>query len=424
MNLKKVFLVLSREYNIRVKKKTFLLMTFLVPLLLVGVMVLPVLLSKKLQTEKLVQIIDESGIFEGKLQNIPKLANFEFSRVKIEDAKKNLQKENNKFHAVLHIPKDIASSTPKDSQTSAKKLEIYSEKGISLELQASLSQYVSQTLEVIKLQKAGINAKEIMGLQTSIEIETRSPDEKNNDSTAATAIGFVLAFIIYFAIFFFGSQIMLGIIEEKNNRIVEVIISSLKPIELMMGKIIGVALVAITQFLIWIVVMVTVTNLVFGSGTDAGVASNITGITDILWQQNWVLILGTFLFYFLGGYFIYSAMFAAAASAVDNQADAQQFTLPITIPLIISFIFVQGILTDPHGSLALTLSMIPLTSPIIMVIRIPFGVPIWELLLSMTLLMAGFIFMTWIAARIYRVGIFMYGKKPSFKDLGKWIFYK
>lgn len=416
MNFKKVFLVLSREYATRVKKRTFLLMTFLLPILLVGIMVLPVLLTKKLQKEKLIQVVDESGIFEGKLPDNPK-AKFEFSKEKIEDAKKNLKKEDNKYHAVLHIPKGTTSDL--------KKMEIYSENGISVELRQNLTFYISQILETIKLQKAGIEQTEILELKTPINIETRSLDEKNNDSTASTVLGFALAFIIYFSIFLYGSQIMLGIIEEKNSRIVEVIISSLKPVELMMGKIIGVALVGLTQFLIWIVLVVTITTIVFGSNpADAGAAGGVVGITQILWQQDWVLILGTFLFYFLGGYFMYSSMFAAAASAVDNQADAQQFTLPITLPIIAALIFGQSILNDPHGNLAVILSMIPLTSPIIMVVRVPFGVPAWELVVSMVLLVAGFIFMTWIAARIYRVGILMYGKKPSFKDLGKWIFYK
>jgi ABC-2 type transport system permease protein len=251
-------------------------------------------------------------------------------------------------------------------------------------------------------------------------------------------------------IFVYGVQVMKGVMEEKMSRIVEVIISSVKPFELMMGKIMGVALVGLTQFLLWIgltFLITTASSQFLGTNrfqaqseqVQAQIAksdpksaakmkqktdSTIGQVTKALSTLNIPLILGTFLFYFFGGYLLYSALFAAVGSAVDNETDTQQFMMPITIPIILSIIMAQFVLREPDGSLAFWMSMIPFTSPIIMMVRMPFGVPAWEIALSMALLVMGFIFTTWLAARIYRIGILMYGKKVSYKELSKWLFYK
>jgi ABC-2 type transport system permease protein len=255
-------------------------------------------------------------------------------------------------------------------------------------------------------------------------------------------VGYIAAFLIYMFIFLYGSQVMRGVIEEKTNRIVEVIISSIKPFELMMGKILGIAGVALTQFLIWVVLSMVVTTVVssvfnLDAASSQAMLSPDAQIPDALqksnpaseiWSEifslNFPLIVIAFGFYFLFGYLMYGALFGAIGSAVDNETDSQQLIFPVTIPLIISIVMISAVLNNPNGALAFWFSIIPLTSPVIMMVRLPFIGFSWELVLSMGLLFIGFVGATWIAGRIYRVGILMYGKKPSFKELGKWLFYK
>jgi len=247
-------------------------------------------------------------------------------------------------------------------------------------------------------------------------------------------IGSISGILIYIFIFMYGTMVMRGVIEEKTNRIIEVIISSIKPFQLMMGKIIGVAMVGLTQFILWIIltmILLSVAELFF---MDANSITNglnnqekslmITEITNLTNNINLIQILFSFLFYFLAGYLLYSSLFAAVGSAVDAEADTQQFILPVTIPLILAFILIQPIMDNPDGNLSFWMSIIPFTSPIVMMVRLPFGVPIWEILLSMFILIITFILTTWIAAKIYRVGILMYGKKATYKELLKWISYK
>ena len=283
--------------------------------------------------------------------------------------------------------------------------------------------------------------------------------EEESSTEINTILGLVAGIIVYFFVFMFGSQVMRGVIEEKSNRIVEVIISSIKPVHLMFGKIIGIAFVGLTQFLLWIVltfVIVTAfqtsqpnlfetksgskeitsttsksnTPLRETSLTKSDQLSNIKNqdmmneVTDALKTVNFGVMISMFLFYFMGGYLLYGSLFAAIGSAVDNEADTQQFMLPITIPLIFALVMAQFVTNNPSGPVAFWLSIIPFTSPIIMMIRIPFGVPLPEIILSMTLLVFGFVFTTWLAAKIYRTGILMYGKKVSYRELWKWLKYK
>ena len=268
------------------------------------------------------------------------------------------------------------------------------------------------------------------------------------------AIGFFCAIAIYLMIFLYGSQVMRGVIEEKTNRIVEVIVSSVKPFQLMLGKIIGVALVGLTQFILWIVLTLIISTSVntfilkdqiadtakhnsqiekvmqndLTAGVDkmekVGSPNEVIDLINNAKNINVPKVLLCFAFYFLFGYLLYAALFAAIGSAVDSEADTQQFILPVTIPLIASFIIAQSVVTDPDSSMAQFFSIFPLTSPIVMMVRLPFDVPTWELVLSMISLIVGFLFFTWIAGKIYRTGILMYGKKPSWKELGKWLFYK
>jgi ABC-2 type transport system permease protein len=285
---------------------------------------------------------------------------------------------------------------------------------------------------------------------TTTQLEA-SGDEKDNNTNVNVGVGLSAGVMIYFFIFLYGVQVMRGVMEEKTNRIVEVLLSSIRPFQLMMGKIIGIALVGLTQFLLWVIL----TTVIYSAGAatmlrdlDMQQVQKETEVVRIgadldhanmkqiredspvvkIWNDFKKLdagdILLAFLFYFLAGYLMYSALFAAVGSAVDSEADTQQFMLPITIPLILSLVMAQMVIRNPDSDVSFWLSMIPLTSPVIMMVRIPFGVPGWELALSMALLLIGFIFTTWLAGRIYRTGVLMYGKKVTWRELGKWLFYK
>jgi len=255
----------------------------------------------------------------------------------------------------------------------------------------------------------------------------------NSKTEIIMGIGFVSGVLVYMFIFMYGTMVMRGVIEEKTNRVIEVIISSVKPFQLMMGKIFGVALVGLTQFILWIILTIIISSIAellflnnnFNSDLNTQQSSVILSeINNINQYLNLEAIFFSFLFYFIVGYLMYSALFSSIGSAVDAEADTQQFILPITIPLIISFILIQPVMENPDGPLAFWMSMIPFTSPIIMMVRIPFGINSWEIICSMIILICSFIFFTWIASKIYRVGILMYGKKATFKDLYKWITYK
>ncbi|KAA0989484.1 ABC transporter permease [Dyadobacter aurulentus] len=441
--MRNIFLVIKREYLVRVKKKSFLVMTLLGPLLFVGFYAAVIWVAIGSVDTKTVQVLDESGLFRSEFKNSETLA-FTFIDGNIDSAKADFRKTD--ANALVYIPKNVIKEP--------KSVRIYASKNVSMDLKSEIEKVIEKEIEDIKLSEAGITHKILEDSRVNVNSETISlseEGEKNSSSAAATAIGGVCAFLIYMSVFIYGTQVMRGITEEKTSRIVEVIISSVKPFQLMLGKIIGVALVGLTQFLLWIILTTALT-----SATSAIVSSQISKespqvqqemekmqngmpskgvpgsnvenpMTEILGavsSLNLPLIIGCFLFYYLGGYLLYSALFGAVGAAVDNDADTQQFMLPITLPIIFSFVFAQFVLRDPDGSLAFWTSIIPFTSPIIMMVRIPFGVPAWEIALSMLLLVIGFMGTTWLAARIYRVGILMYGKKVTYKELAKWIFYK
>ncbi|PSL28609.1 ABC transporter permease [Dyadobacter jiangsuensis] len=439
--MRNIFLVIRREYLVRVKKKSFLVMTVLGPLLFVafyGTVFWAAVSSVDIKT---VQVLDESGLFRNKFKDSETLK-FESTNTSIDSAKAAFP--NSDANALVYIPANVIQSP--------KSVRIYAAKNVSLELKSEIEKVIEKEIEDIKLAEAGITHKILEDSRVNVNSETISlseEGEKTSSSGAATVIGGICAFLIYMSVFIYGTQVMRGITEEKTSRIVEVIISSVKPFQLMLGKIIGVALVGLTQFVLWILLTTALT-----SATSAVIASKMSKESAQIEQEmkkaqmpnqglpggnvdnpvaevlgavsslNLPLIIGCFLFYYLGGYLLYSALFGAVGAAVDNDADTQQFMLPITLPIIFSFVFAQFVLRDPDGTLAFWTSIIPFTSPIIMMVRIPFGVPAWEIALSMVLLVLGFMGTTWVAARIYRVGILMYGKKVSYKELVKWIFYK
>ncbi|MFW5762546.1 MAG: ABC transporter permease, partial [Cyclobacteriaceae bacterium] len=323
-------------------------------------------------------------------------------------------------------------------------IQFFSSSNPSLEVLSSMEQIIEDRLEEIKLGKSGLSRERLDSLQASININTiniSEKGEKETDAGIATIVGYIFSFLIYFFIFLYGAQVMRGVIEEKSNRIVEVIVSAVKPFQLMMGKIIGVASVGLAQFLLWVLLTMTIITIVTSAfdldnttppqmeqvmqdNTAQIDQAEVAQIFDNIFQLPVVSIIVGFIIYFLGGYLLYGALFAAVGSAADSDTDTQQFMLPITVPLIFSILVLSAILKEPDGSLAFWLSIIPFTSPIVMMMRIPFEVPFWQLALSVVLLVLGFIFTTWIASRIYRIGILMHGSKVNYKILGKWLMMK
>lgn len=446
--MKNILLVLKREYLTRVKKKSFIIMTILAPVLIAAVYGIAIWAVLQGTETKMISIVDESQLFAEKFSNSESYT-FQYLDEPIVEAKDNFKES--QANALVYIPADILESPGG--------VQIYAERGIPLELQSKIENSIEREIEKIKLTEAGITQSVLQSAKMKVDSETislKDGEEKKSSSGAATAIGMLCGFLIYMAVFIYGAQVMRGVMEEKTSRIVEVIISSVKPFQLMLGKILGVALVGLTQFGLWILLTFAVMSI--GSNvvlpmvadsqekiTESAMASlppeareaamSQAGGGDIMAQvmPEFFQVLETlpiativvsFLFYFFGGYMLYSSLFGAVGSAVDSETDTQQFMIPITIPIIASIMIAQFVMRDPNGSLAFWFSMIPLTSPIIMMVRIPFGVPIWEIVLSITLLIGGFIFTTWLASRIYRIGILMYGKKPTWKELGKWVFYK
>jgi ABC-2 type transport system permease protein len=436
--LHKIFLVTQREFITRVRKKSFIVMTLAAPLLIVLFygLIFYFAINKDIgASKKKIYVSDQSGNYIGKLKNSETLE-FTFGYVAQEKEQQFLTDED--YYALLVIP-----STSPDS---LKKVSLYTKDQAGLSTVLNIEKQLENEVKNTLLKNNGIDASTLKKInQTSININTIKVTDKgleNGNVGASTVLGYIGAIMIYMFIFMYGVQIMRGVIEEKSNRIVEVIISSIKPFELMMGKITGIALVGITQFTIWIVLV-----SVFGSGVSGAIMSNmgigadaqqamaqggqsaangeISEVMEALINFNFVYFIGMFLFYFIGGYLFYGALFAAIGSAVDNETDTQQFMLPITMPLIFALVIAQSAITsDPNGTLAFWLSVIPFTSPVVMMVRLPFDVPTWQVIVSMISLVIGFIFTTWMAGRIYRIGILMYGKKPSYKLIAKWLFSK
>ncbi len=431
--MNKIWLIIQREFLSRVQKKSFLIATILIPLIfpaIIGILVYVSKESKKGATKETIQYIDESKLF------IPDTSKYVFRSIdgSLDDAKIAFSKSEN--FGLLYIP-NYQLSKPEG-------ITLYTKVNPSLDDVGNIEKLLASQIKEMKMQKLNIDQKLLDSLKTSVSINTvklsEGGQEKSSNSGILFGIGMAGGILMYMFIFIYGAQIMQGIIEEKSSKVVEVIVSSVKPFQLMMGKIIGLASVGLLQFFIWIVLMTTLTFGVLGyfgidppqqqamqqMGSEVA-AQQAAGNSQIVATINearnlpWGYFLGCFLFYFLGGYLIYGALFAAVGSAVDSPAEAQQFMFPITIPLLISYMSLfMFILQDPHGTVSIWLSIIPFTSPIAMMGRIGFEVPFWQLALSMILLIGGFLLTTWAAGRIYRVGILMHGTKVSFKVMAKW----
>lgn len=454
--MNKISLIIKREYLSRVKKKSFIIMTILGPILMAGIGIVPIYLSmQKTQMQK-IEVIDDSFLFTyvdkaGATKGlIPEKDNvhFDYPPISLDQARQGFF--DTEYDAILWIPQNVLNGGQKG-------IRLIYKKQMSNSAQYYIESALSKMIFNVMLAKNKVDPNFIKDAKDKAsftmitsQVDKDGKDKKTNTGLY-TAIGLVSAFLIYFFIFLYGVQVMRGVMEEKTSRIVEVILSSVKPFQLMMGKIVGIALVGLTQFLLWVVLtgtlysIATVTILknidmkqiqqkeqTIKIGADLNFSemkhNQDTGEITKLWNDfksvDVVAILLFFLFYFLTGYLMYSALFAAVGAAVDSEADTQQFMMPITIPLILSFVVAQSVIQDPQSSMAFWFSIIPFTSPIVMMVRLPFGVPAWELALSMSLLILGFLFTTWIAGRIYRTGILMYGKKVTWKELGKWLFFK
>ncbi len=438
--MNKILIILQREYLTRVRKRTFLLMTFLTPVLFAALFTLPIILAVGLEGEKTVMVLDKTGKL---MEHLEKAKNrkMKYAPAPAEDltkAKKILAEGN--YYGLVYIPV-LDWEKPKG-------IELHSEKGISMEVESQINRTIELAIEKHKMQLAGIKQEDLNKIKADISLETFKASGEKSSSGGLFMFGIMGGMIIYFAIFLYGSQVMRGVVEEKTSRIIEVIISTVKPFQLMMGKILGVGLVGVTQFVLWILLTLAIVNFVtplfmqgmnpkevqkaINTNEDAQkmidkttqTVTEKSEISVMLSQVNMPAYILVFLFYFVFGYLMYASLFAAAASAVDNESEMQQFVMPITIPLIMAMALSSIITREPDGVVAFWMSIFPLTSPVTMLIRYPFGVPAWQLGLSMVSLFLGFIAMVWLAARIYRVGILMYGKKVNYKELAKWIFYK
>ncbi|MBP6055877.1 MAG: ABC transporter permease [Cytophagaceae bacterium] len=434
--MNKILLVIQREYVTRVLKKSFWISSLLAPVLITAIYAIPIWLAMKDKEQKQIAIFDQSHLLKSADLQDKELV-FTFTNVPEKAFKTQFAKSG--YDAFVSIPVDVLSNP--------KGVHIYSSKNIGLNLKEAVERLIQNKVRQELMYKAGISAKVYEDTQVDIASETITVSENGGETSSSSAGAMILAgimgLILYVTLLLYGSQVMNGVIEEKSSRIIEVIISSVKPYQLMLGKIIGVGLVGLTQFLLWIVLTIgltQVTGKIYASkakaimAVDQGKASvemrnamqdsPMGEVTKVLESTNIPLILVAFLFYFFVGYLLYSSLFAAIGSAVESATEAQQFTFIVMIPIILSFLLAQYTMQDPDSTVAFWASMIPFTSPINMMVRLPYGVPMWELALSMSLLVVGFLACSWISARIYRVGILMYGKKATWKELSKWLFYK
>jgi ABC-2 type transport system permease protein len=455
--MSKIGQVIEREYMSRVRKKSFIILTFLTPFLLLAMVAVPLLLSFiKDSDAKQVSIIDNTGLYAKRIEG-----NKQYNFVVVNDNPETYKQkaiDDKNIYAYMVIDGNLVSDTGS--------VTLYSRKQVEMDLKDLVRQQLKDLVKQDKIESYNIPGlkKIIEDANPDVNINTikmeEDGSEKESSSEIAMAIGFICTFIIYIFIFVYGAMVMNGVIEEKTNRIVEIIVSSVKPFELMMGKIIGIALVGLTQVLMWVLIIAVFLGIATYTLKDQMTPDNMTGLTEnVIGNQaisingqtidanaissanddggnqvaeiitkitnlNLVELVVWFILFFLGGYLLYSSLFAAVGSAIDNQEDAQQFTLPLTIPVLFALYAGMYSASNPDGPLAFWCSLIPFTSPIVMMVRIPFGVPFWQLALSYGLLVITFILTTKLASKIYRTGILMYGKKVTYKELFKWLKYK
>jgi len=434
----KLKLIIEREFNAKVRNKSFIIMTFLTPFIMVGMFFLIAYLSKANDNStKTIAVLDSENLISKDALKDSDLTKYVFlNKDNVEDAKKISEKE--KYYGLLVIPKNDSL------ELLAQNIRFYSKKTPNMMLVESLEKKVENSLRNKKLKRLGLDKDKIekARIKTNFKLATYS-GEQSSKFLNGIKIGFGSfgGYILMMFIIIYGNSVMRSVIEEKTNRIIEVIISSVKPFQLMMGKIIGNALAGLTQFLIWAIMIFVLYSAAIhfmGIEPNAIPKSNVNGaqmdvvkefssvsnITQIISELP-ILTMGIlFIIYFLGGYLLYSSIYASIGAAVDSETDTQQFTFPVILPLTLAvYVGAFSVISDPHGPVATTFSLIPLTSPIVMLMRVPFHPPLWQIILSIVLLIVTFVFVVWFASKIYRVGILMYGKKPTYKEIFKWLKY-
>ena len=429
-------LIIKREYLNKVRNKSFIIMTFLSPIIMVGIFTLVAYLSQlNNETVNTINILDESGLFANYFEDSKTINYTHLENVSLNQAK--LVTETSQIYGLLYIPKASVLDDLSESIT------FYSEDSPSISIMRSIENKIEDKVNVLKLEESGIDAKQIEELRINIDAKIETFEGKKTSKLGAglkLIFGGIAGYLLFMFIIIYGNMIMRSVIEEKTSRIIEIIISSVKPIKLLLGKIFGTTLAGVTQFAVWIVIMLllsTAISSIFGIDPSAiqsqpqellsETSNSQQIIKDVLVEINNLPIsnlIMMFIFFFIGGYLLYSSLYAAIGAAVDNETDTQQFMLPILMPLILGiYVGFFTVIDNPHGIVSQVFSYIPLTSPVVMLMRIPFGVPLWQQILSLVILFATFIATVWFASKIYRVGILMYGKKASYREIIKWLKY-
>lgn len=444
--MSKISIIAGREFNERVRKKSFIFTTILMPILFVGIMFIPALMMN-IQSDdvKEILVVDQSGIIAPSLEDSSTI-DFVPTDKSFEELSTSNEGDTLPF-GILIIGEDVA--------TNPSNVQLFTYESSTINIESAICEQIGSIIESEKLKAYNIEDIDsiLAEIETTVSLKVKQLDEsgKAQDSSSMLniALAYIFGFLIYMFVFLYGNMVMQGVIEEKSNKVMEVMVSSVKPFQLMMGKILGIASVAITQFVIWVVFILVVGGvamnlmgvnemmaaagsaatmdpaMAMAAGSVPAMDSDMLSLISTITNPAYLFrILGGFLIYFIGGYLLYAAMFAAVGSAVDNEKDTNNLQLPITVPLIVALFVMMSAMQDPHGPLAFWCSMIPFTSPIVMMVRLPYGVPGWELGLSIGLLVATFVAIVFLAGKIYRVGVFMYGKKPTFGELFKWMRYK
>ncbi|WP_274476306.1 ABC transporter permease [Mangrovimonas aestuarii] len=432
-------LVIKREYLTKVRNKSFIVMTILSPVIMIVLVAVVAYLSQINNNKKRsISVLDESGMLQEVFQNTDNITYTLLGHMSLTEAKKIVAETN--AYGLLHV-------APVQSLDSLSKgITFYSEDSPSLSLMTDLEKKLEKQIADQKLSNSGVDLRLINAsrIQVTIDQESFSGEKTSKiDSVIKLTFGGAAGYLLFMFIIIYGNMIMRSVIEEKTSRIIEVIISSVKPIQLMLGKIIGTSLAGITQFVIWVIlggVLLMIVSTIFGVNfmemqtqqqvvveqaiQSQNVNMEIQQIITAFYHLPIANLVIAFVMFFIGGYLLYSSLYAAIGAAVDNETDTQQFILPILMPLILAvYIGIFTVIEDPHGTVSTVFSFIPFTSPVVMLMRIPFGVPLWQQILSLMLLLVTFMGTVWFAAKIYRVGILMYGKKPSYRELIKWIKY-
>ncbi len=434
MDKRRFFLVLQREYYSIVAKKSFILTTLLSPLIMISLIAVPVLLMEFNKSDaQVITVIDQSGRYADKFIDTEDYDYQVLPDMTADNMKDRYEEADGDIYAILVIPSNVDET---------RVVNIYSEQPVKMSLSREISDILGKSLSETKINSFDIPELKDIIAQSNITVDVKShtwdeSGESLSSSELATMTGLFLAFLTYMFVLMYGAMIMSSVVEDKTNRIVEVIVSTCRPMELMLGKIVSIALVGLTQIAIWTVLLsigsfiLSLTGI-FTSSPDMTAAmaggavpqmpeGEMPEIIQAIIGVNWFRLLGIFVLYFIGGYLLYAALFAAFGSAVDQQSDANQFTMPIMMIIIIALLIGQACMENPDGTLGVVCSLIPFTSPIVMMIRLPYDVPAWEIIASIVLLYATAILLTWLAARIYRTGILMYGRKVSFKEILRWV---